>query len=106
MATFKYILSIPVTSIGSAALTGALQAINSGGLPNACESLIVSNQSDTAVTISFDGTNNHNVIPANGSLSVVTPSGLRNAWRSGTVVYATGTAGVGTIYLSGKYIAS
>lgn len=105
MATKNFILSIPLQSFDSSSLTASYQAINSGGIPNACESISIVNRADVDVTVSFDGSNDHNFVPTLTTLSISTPIGLRNSWKSGTIVSVKGSAGTGNVYLSGKYIA-
>lgn len=99
-----FIAHIPLSSIASSALTVNFQEINLGGLPVACESITVLNDSNQGVAISFDGSTSHKFIPAGGNYTVSTPAGLRNANKKGTTVSAKGTAGTGNVYLSGAYI--
>jgi len=104
MATKNFILHVPLASISSAAVTASYQAINSGGLPNACHGITITNDSNQDVTVSFDGTNDHDYLPAGESLTINTPPPLLNGNRAGTVVSVKGTAGTGNVYLAGSYL--
>lgn len=103
------IKEIPLSSINSTDLTGSYQPINAGGLPNACFLLRIINGGTTAITISYDGINDHDAVFAASILSVQGPvSAIPNApgglFPAGTVIYAKGTAGAsGTIGVAGYY---
>jgi len=101
------IKEIPLQSINSTSLSGTYQAINPGGLANACFLLRIINGGNTAITISYDGVNDHDAVFAASILEVQGPvSAIPNApgglFAAGTVVYAKGTAGAsGTIAVAG-----
>lgn len=103
------IKQIPLLSINSTTLTGTYQAINIGGLPFACFLLRIINGGNTAITISYDGTNDHDAVFAASILSVqglvsAVPNAPGGLFPAGTVVYAKGTAGAsGTIAVAGYY---
>ena len=101
----NYILSIPLVSFASSSMTASYQAMDADGLPNACESISLVNDSSQDITVSFDGSTNHNYIVAASTYTLESPQSLINAIRKGTKIYVKGTAGTGNIYLSGKYIA-
>jgi hypothetical protein len=110
MAVKNYVYPITMTSIDSSTLTGAgYQAINGpGGLPQPCTMLKIVNNSTVLVTISWDGTTNHDVAPL-GSIVIYDfqsnsqPSGDLSAAKKGTIIYVNGSAGTGLIYLVGFY---
>ena len=105
----NYINNIELTSIDSSTFTGNLQAINSAGLPNSCYKIRLVNNSDRDITISFDGTTNHDFLRADDTYELNLLSGnLPNDYgvrvRQGTVIYVSGLAGgSGLVYLSGYY---
>lgn len=105
----NFINHAEIASIDSATFTGNLQAINSSGLPNSCSIIRIVNNSDRDVTISFDGTTNHDFLPDGGTYELNLLSGkLPNDYglrlRQGTVIYVSGLAGgTGLVYLSGYY---
>lgn len=94
-------------SIDSATFTGAYQAI---GSPLAHPSVLVKmvNNSGALVTISVDGVNDHDILPASsfwlydiGSDSPTTSSIYR---KQGTQFYIKGVASTGSVYLVTQYV--
>jgi hypothetical protein len=105
MATKNRIASIELSSIASSTVSGTYQAINAGGLPNACHSINIVNDSTQDVTVSFDGSTDHNYLKTGNTLNVATPDGFINGIRKGETVWVKGSSGSGNLYLSGKYMA-
>lgn len=102
------LLPIPLTNVASSTLTSSYEAINSSGLTHPCNILRLISTSSTAVTISYDGVNDHDFLPAGQTLQInATTNGLppehTATFQEGTVVYVKGTAGTGNIYLAGYY---
>ena len=67
------------------------------------------NASNAAITISYNGLDDHEFIPANGVFELPSqinsqPNAHVALFPKNTVVYVKGTAGVGTIYVSGYYV--
>lgn len=109
MSAKNTVQAIPLTSIGSAALTANYQPINPNGLPEACFLIRIATTSSTTVTLSYDGVTDHEIVIF-GDDAIVLPFQTNSRPNSnvaliaaGTVVYAKGTAGTGRIYLSGYY---
>lgn len=108
MALKNTVKAIPLTNIASSSLTANYQAINPGGLPNACFEIVFTNGSTTGVTLSYDGTTDHEYVLSTGTkiLNAQTNSAPNNHVANfpiGTIVYAKGTAGTGNLYLSGYF---
>jgi len=108
MAAKNSVLPIGLTTFDSSGLTGAYQAINAAGLPNPCFFIRIVNDSDADVTLSYDGTNNHDFLAAGQVLEINAQSNHRQStgaanFAQGTRVSVTGSAGTGLIYLSGYY---
>jgi hypothetical protein len=106
MALTNKIAAIPMTNI---AVTADYLPINPGGLPNACNSISLLNDSTDSVTISFDGTTDaYFLLPTSiNTLPVVEmgqPNNFAAQWAQGQVVYAKGTADSGDVYLAGLYL--
>jgi hypothetical protein len=102
------ILPIELTTFNSANLTANYQAINPNGLDASCIILRINNSGSSAVTISFDGVTNHEYLAAGQSVIIESqanslPSSKVCCFRKGMVVYLKGTAGTGTLSLSGYY---
>ena len=108
MAISNFVFPVPLTSIDSVGVSGTYAAINAGGLPNACFQIKIVNNSTKDVTVSWDGTNDHDYIP---TLSTATfpfqsnaqPNAAQAQVRKGTTIYVKGTAGTGLVYLMGYY---
>lgn len=96
---------IVLTSIASSAVTGSYQAINANGLPIPCNIIKISNASSEDVTVSYDGTHDHEYVRTDTDLLLNFETNLYPGrpflLAKGTVVYVKGTAGTGNIYLSG-----
>jgi len=77
-------------------------------LEGSCFLIRITNDSNKDVILSFDGSNEHEVVLASGSLELnfqtnSSPSAQVSKLRKGTSVYARGVAGTGLIYLSGYF---
>ena len=108
MAVKNALKAIEVQGIASSTITGSFQAINPAGLDKACSILRVINDSNKTIAISYDGTTDNDVIPANTVLQLpvqsnAQPNSYRALFAQGTVVYASGTAGTGSVYVAGYY---
>jgi hypothetical protein len=103
------IAPIPLTSIDSATFTGAYQLVSgAGGLTNACFLIRIINNSTKDVTISYNGTNDHDFVPAGKEVQLQfqtnkSPQGYAALIAQGTKIYVKGAAGVGLVYLSGYF---
>ena len=110
MAYQNKVLPIPLSSIDSSTFTGAYQLLSAaGGLPNPCIMLHIANNSTVGITVSYDGVNNHEFIPANSVFELPSqtnsqPGAHIALFPKFTIVYVKGTAGTGNIYLSGYYV--
>lgn len=108
MAVKNNILPITLTSFDSAGLTGSYQPINSNGISNASFFIRIINDSNVDVTVSYDGSTDHDFIPTgtileiNGQSNHRPESGVAN-FSKGTIVYVKGSAGSGSIYLAAYY---
>jgi len=96
--------SIDTSTIGA----GAWSAVNAAGTEGACFFIRITNDSNTDVSISYDGIDYHEFIASGDSIEVnfqanASPGNFVSLLRKGTVFYARGTAGVGLVYVSGYY---
>lgn len=108
MALKNSVQAIALTNIASSTLTTSYQAINPNGLTQACFMIRIMNSSTQAVTLSYDGTTDHEFILSNSTLQIdpqinSQPNNNIAKFSANTVVYVKGTAGTGNIYLSGYY---
>lgn len=102
------VLAVPLEDILSTTLLPTYQPINTG-LPNACFLLRIINGGNTAITISYDGITDHDVVFAASILEIsswtMTSIQEQSAlFAKGLIVYAKGTAGAsGSIAVAGYY---
>ena len=103
------VLPIPLTSIDSATFTGAYQLLSAAaGLPFPVIMLHIVNNSTVSITISYDGTNDHDFLLSDTDRQLefqtnAQPNGFVACLAQGTKIYVKGSAGVGLVYLSGWY---
>lgn len=100
------ILPDPIRTINSATFTGSYQTV---GTPTTKTMRIVkfTNLSNVTVTLSWDGVNDHEILPAN-SFDLFDVAGNRESSdifevQIGTQFYAKGSAGTGNFYISCYY---
>lgn len=102
-----------LSSLSTAGLTGAYQPFTA--LPAACFLLRFTNTgTDRTVTISYDGVNDHDVVPFGTSFEVKAGAGASSPQNStalfpnGLIVYIKGAAdgAAGDVYLAAYYQAS
>ena len=92
----------PMVSLSSASMTASYQAI---GVPLASAASIVKVVNDTTqdITISIDGSTDHDFIPAGSfflyDVSSDTPGSTAVFMPQGTKYFVKGTAGTGSVYL-------
>lgn len=96
--------NVDTSTIGA----GTWTAFNTAGLEDACFFLRITNNSNTNISISYDGAIAHEFIPLSKSVSVnfqtnSSPANYVSKIPKGTVLYVQGTAGVGLVYLAGYY---
>lgn len=104
---------LDLSTFDSASLTANYQELNSTGFPGNLFWLRIENATNTDVTISYDGINDHEFLPGtivgipkenlviNFSGSPTQPGFIY--LRKGTKVYIKGSAGTGNITMSGFY---
>lgn len=100
------ILPDAIRSIDSATFTGSYQAVGTK-LTNPTRIIKFTNNSTVLVTVSWDGTNDHEILPA-GSFVLLDVSSDRetsNIFEIGanTQFYVKGAAGTGLVYISTYY---
>jgi hypothetical protein len=109
VAVKNIVKAIPLSSIDSATFTGSYQLLSAtAGIPNACFMLRVVNNCNKDITISYDGTNNHDFIPTMTSENLGVqqnsqPNNFIANFSQGQKVWIKGDAGTGLVYLAGYY---
>jgi hypothetical protein len=103
--------AITRTSIAGSSLTSSFQAINSLGLDAACFQITLFNTTNGTIDVSYDGSTNNDIIPANGSITIAAqtnnqPSAHMALFAKGQVVYVKGSSGTGSVYLIGYYVSN
>lgn len=97
------------TSLAGMSLSGTYQAINTSGLGEACFMIRLVNTTNGAVDVSYDGTNDHDVIPLTSYIEVsgqtnAQPQGWTAVFAKGQKIYVKGSAAAGSVYLSAYYV--
>ncbi len=112
MGVTNAIFPIPLTSFDTTALNTTFKAINSTGTTEPCFLIRIVNDSDADITISYDGSNDHDFLRTGKTLQLplqtnAQPNNMMAKLRRGTTVWikGSGQAGFasGLVYLSGYY---
>lgn len=110
MGAYKnQVLPITLSSIDSATFTGSYQLLSAtAGIPNACTQLHIVNNSTVNITISYDGTHDHDFLLSDTDRQLyfqsnAVPQSFAALLAAGTKIYVKGSAGTGLVYLSGWY---
>ena len=108
MALKNFVKAAELSLLGAAALEGDEFKPVNGTLPAGCFFVRFINDSDSDVTISYDGETDHDYLRAGETLEIYTqnnalPSGNVALFKTGTVPYLKGDPGTGTIYFSAYY---
>ena len=110
MAFRNSVTPIALSSINSATFTGSYQLLSAAaGLPAACIMLHIANNSTVPITVSYNGTTDHDFILSahDRELNFQTngqPQNFAASLPKGTKIYVKGTGpGTGSIYLAGYY---
>jgi len=98
-----------LASFNSAGMTGNYQVANGLGFAHAPFLVRIINASNAAVTVSFNGVDDHDFIPANSVLVLPTqsesqPKAQVALFPKNTKVFLKGAAGVGIIYVAGYFV--
>jgi hypothetical protein len=98
-----------LSSVLSSAVTGLYTALNGTGFPQAPFFIRIINASSNAITISYNGIDDNEFIPANSVFELPSqtnsqPNAQVALFPKYTIVYIKGTAGTGNVYLSGYYV--
>jgi len=107
----NFVQAIDLVSIDAATFTGNLQIFNTNGLDEACTIIRIINDCDEDVTISYDGTTEHDYVRSGDTLQLdfqqnSLPGGRVSMMKQGTVLWISGAAGTGFVYLAGYYNAA
>ncbi len=98
-----------LSSLASASVIGTYLPVNGIGFAHPPFLVRIINASNAAVTISYNGIDDHDFLPANSVLPLPTqtnsqPNAQIALFSKNTVVYVKGAAGAGTIYVAGYYV--
>ena len=96
----------PLKSIDSASFTGSYQALGTA-LENAVRIIKLTNNSTVLVTVSWDGINDHEILPAGSFLLLDASANKENSGvceiSQGTQFLVKASAGTGSVYLSSYF---
>lgn len=103
------IQAVTMMSFDTASLTANYQTVDSDGLEQAISYFKVVNNSNQPVTVSLDGSTDHDFFRAGETVPVVVqelgqPRNDVAYFRKGQQFYVKGTAGTGSIYFIGYYL--
>ena len=101
--------SFVLSSVLSSTVTALYAPLNGTGFIQAPFFIRIINASNMAITLSYNGDDDNEFIPANSvfelsSQTNAQPNANVALFPKNTIVYIKGTAGTGTIYLSGYYV--
>lgn len=95
-----------IRSIDSATFTGNYQTVGTV-LTRGARIIKFTNLSNVTVTLSWDGVNDHEILPTNSFVLIDVSGAKENAQflevQMGTQFYAKGSAGTGSFYISVYY---
>jgi len=97
---------VNLTSIDSSTIDATFRPINPLGLDEGCFLIRITNASDAAANVSFDGVSDDHSLQPNAIIEVFCPGSCDEytGVRKGSIIMVRGGAGTGMIYLSGYYI--
>lgn len=100
---------LELSSFASAGMAAGYQVIDAAGTEKSCYLLRIINDTTRGITISFDGSTDHFYMPAAWESDFpaqnnAQPPNWVALWSKGTKVYVKGTAGTGSVYLTGFYV--
>jgi hypothetical protein len=98
-----------LSSLASASVTANYAAVNGAGFAHPPFLIRIINGSNMAITVSYNGIDDHEFVPANSVFQLpcqenAQPSAQVALFPKNTKVYVKGTAGTGTVYVSGYYV--
>lgn len=101
--------ALVLSTVASSTVTGNYAPLNGTGFSHAPFFIRINNASNMAITVSYDGVNDHEFIPTGTIFQLETqtnsqPNAQVALFAKHTIVYIKGTAGTGNIYLSGYYV--
>lgn len=91
----------------TAGLSGSYQVVSAGGFSSDLAIYKMYNGGTTNIDISYDGVNDHDILPAGGTFVLdiqANKEGDRAAWPVGRETFVKGTASAGTFYETGYSI--
>jgi len=107
MAATNRLEPVTMHTFSCASLTGTYAVVAAGGFDFDLAIYKMYNGSLQDVTISWDGVNDQDIIPAGGTFVLdvqANKEGDRAAWPKGRELYVKGTASAGTLYETGYSI--
>lgn len=101
--------SFVLSSVLSSTVTSLYAPLNGTGFIQSPFFLRIVNASTMGITVSYNGTDDNEFIPANSVFELPSqtnsqPNAHVALFPKNTIVYIKGTAGTGNIYLSGYYV--
>lgn len=107
MAATSRLDPVIMQTFNCAGLTGSYQLVSAGGFEHDLAIFKMYNSSTEDINISYDGTNDHDIIPSGGTFILdvqANKEGTRIAWPKGRETFVKGTASAGTLFITGYTI--
>lgn len=107
----NFVQAITLVVYDTSALTGSFAALNGSGTTQPLKILKIYNASDVGITLSLNGSTNHDFMPAGGTFlldvqaNASKVAGGDGSWlvKKGQIIYGKGSAGTGNLYITGYY---
>lgn len=109
MSNKNIVAAIELVNFNTANLAAGYAPMNPGGLDKPCFYIKFVNNSAQDITISYDGVTDNEILLANEILYLnfqtnSQPNNQVCLMSQGQLIYVKGTAGAGSLYLSGYYL--
>lgn len=96
-------------TLAGSSLTTSYQAINATPFAGPCFRVAIYNTTAAAVDISYDGSTDHDVVPASSYIVIdaetnAQPTANMALFAKNLIVYVKGASAAGSVYVSGYYV--
>jgi len=109
MAHKDYVYPLVLSSVNTNGIAiDTMTPFDAAGIEEDVFMIRITNDSDTTVYISFNGTDDHECVPDGETIEVnfqanASPPNYKAMLKKGTVLYVNGNPGTGLVYLAGYY---
>lgn len=98
-------------TLAGMSLSSSYQAINATPFAGSCFRIAIYNTTNAAVDISYDGSTDHDVVPATSFIVIdaetnAQPAAHMALFAKNLIVYVKGASAAGSVYVSGYYVSN